>query len=240
MTENIHFKIEGGYQYNAYHQGICFQRSWHGLKYQKALELLDAGKNDTILDAACGSGVLTDLISKTSNANLTAVDFNEAAIRFCKSEYQHSAIKFLTLDLQEKYFDEHTFTKIVMLETIEHLTPETANIILKNLYAYLRPGGRLIISTPNKKSFWPAIEFILDGLRLTPAMKNEQHVKLYSRKSLQDVLEQAGFKVSTMQTTHFIAPWLSFFGLNIARKIHKAEQKVGILPGSLLFAVAEK
>jgi len=240
MTKNIHFEIEGGYQYEAFHHGICFQKSWHQLKYRKALELLGSNPNEKILDAACGSGVLTNLMAQHIDTKIIGADFSEAAIKFCTEKYAGENVEFILLDLQEKYFKENTFTAIVMLEAIEHFTSPVAETILKNLYAYLKPGGKLIISTPNKNSFWTAIEFLLDAFRLTPRMKNEQHVKLYTKSSFKKILEETGFTVKRIETTHFIAPWMSFLGLKTAEKFHAAEQKAGIFPGSLLFAVAEK
>lgn len=240
MTENIHFTIDGSYQYKAYHNGICFQKSWHQLKFENAFELLAVKDDDVILDAACGSGVLTGLLAERTKAQVTAVDFNEAAIRFCKSTYPNSNVSFSSLNLEQRCFDGNSFSKIVMLEVLEHLTPDVASVILTNVYYYLRPGGEFVLSTPNKKSLWPAIEFMLDSFRLTPKMKGEQHVKLYDHKSLKQVLQGAGFKVKKVQTTHFVAPWLSFLGLGFSKKVHKLEQKVSFLPGSLLFVVATK
>jgi 2-polyprenyl-3-methyl-5-hydroxy-6-metoxy-1,4-benzoquinol methylase len=240
MTDNIHFKIIGGYQYEAYYNGISFQKSWHRIKFQNALKLLQVKDDDTILDAACGSGVLTELIAQRSKAKITGVDFSEPAIDFCNNKYQSANVEFIRLDLQENYFSPDSFDKIVMLEVLEHLTPETANAIFKTLYSYLKVGGKLVLSTPNKNSFWPLIEFLLDALKLTPKMKGEQHVKLYNKKTLRRILTDAGFKVTNIETTHFLAPWLSFLGLSFSYKVHAAEQKIRVLPGSLLFAVAEK
>ena len=121
-----------------------------------------------------------------------------------------------------------------------NLQPDATTKILKNIYTYLQPGGKLIISTPNKNSLWPVIELMLDTLGLTPKMKNEQHVQLYTKKTLRTVLLQHGFKVNLIESSHFLAPWLSFFGLKAAEKIHSLEQKIKIFPGSLLFAIVEK
>ena len=70
MAENIHHTIEGAYQYNAYHTGICFQKSWHQLKFHFAEKLINPKDQDEILDAACGSGVLTGLLSKEVKAKI--------------------------------------------------------------------------------------------------------------------------------------------------------------------------
>jgi 2-polyprenyl-3-methyl-5-hydroxy-6-metoxy-1,4-benzoquinol methylase len=240
MTDNIHFKIEGGYQHDAITKGICFQRSWHLLKYEKALQLLDIKPGDKVLDAACGSGVLTNMMAENYDAAVTGIDFSEPAIAFCKYQYKNDRLTFIKTDLKERTFSEATFDKIVMLEILEHLMPEDALEILKNQLYYLKPGGKLVMSTPNKNSLWPAIEFLLDTLRLTPKMKDEQHVKLYTSSSLKQTLQTAGFVVNKIDTSHFIAPWTSFLGLKTADRVHAAEQQIKILPGSLLFVVAQK
>jgi 2-polyprenyl-3-methyl-5-hydroxy-6-metoxy-1,4-benzoquinol methylase len=240
MTDNIHFHIDGAYQYEAITKGICFQKSWHLLKYQKALALLDVHDNETVLDAACGSGVLTNMIAEQSNASVTGIDFSEAAIAFCKHQYKHDNLSFITSDLKEKTFAPESFNKIVMLEILEHLQPADAQVILANQFEYLKPGGKLVMSTPNKQSLWPAIEFLLDAMKLTPKMKDEQHVKLYTPSALKKVVTDVGFTVHQLHTSHFIAPWISFLGLKTAEAVHAAEQKLRVLPGSLLFIVAEK
>src|SRR5437763_1852670 len=120
MTKNIHFDIDGGYQYEAYHNGICFQKSWHRLKYLKALELIGNNTNEKILDAACGSGVLTDLIAQKLNVSITGADFSSKAIEFCKNTYHNANLDFVLVDLQEKCFEQNSFSTIVMLEALEH------------------------------------------------------------------------------------------------------------------------
>lgn len=240
MSDNIHFTIPGSYQYEAYKNGICFQKSWHMLKYKRALHLLDLKTTNKVLDAACGSGVLTNLIAERDVVQITGVDFSEASIIFCREKYSRQNLDFIKLDLQQKYFAEHSFDKIVMLEVIEHLSPDTAETVLRNLLFYLKPGGSLIISTPNNKSLWPVIEFMLDTFRLTPKMKDEQHVKLYSRKTLKYLMEKAGFMVAKSELSHFVAPWISFLGLIVSEKMDHIENKIKFLPGSLLFVVAVK
>src|SRR4051812_2720124 len=122
MSDNIHFHIKGGYQYDAIHHGICFQKSWHLLKYKRALELLEVNEHDVILDAACGSGVLTNLVAERNPASVTGVDFSEAAIAFCKHKYSNARLDFQTVDLQQRCFEANSFSKIIMLEVLEHLT----------------------------------------------------------------------------------------------------------------------
>lgn len=240
MTKNIHHSIDGAYQYNAYHKGICFQKSWHQLKFHFAEKLINPKTNDNILDAACGSGVLTGLLSKENCAFITGIDFNEESIQFCNQQYKRENTNYILQNLNDMNFDDKTFNKISFLEILEHLQREAAEKLLINFGKILKPDGYLVLSTPNRNSLWPFIEYILDFFKLTPAMKGEQHVKLYNQKDLTELLKQVGFKKITIYKTHFVAPWLSFLGLKFAQRIFNLERKIGWLPGSLLFAVAEK
>lgn len=240
MTKNIHSSIDGAYQYNAYHTGICFQKSWHQLKFHFAEKLLNPIANDFILDAACGSGVLTGLMSREKNATITGIDFNEASIQFCKKQFKKENTNFVVKNLNDLEFENKKFDKIAFLEILEHLQNDEAENIVLNFNKILKPNGYLVLSTPNRKSFWPFIEYVLDFFKLTPAMKGEQHVKLYKQIDLVELLKVAGFSKITIYKTHFIAPWLSFFGLKFSERVFNLEQKINWLPGSLLFAVAEK
>lgn len=240
MTENIHHTIEGAYQYNAYHHGICFQKSWHQLKFHFANALINATENDVILDAACGSGVLTGLMSSDDKVTIKGIDFNASAIQFCNKTYKKDNTSFEVMNLNEMLFSNDSFNKISFLEVLEHLPINDAKKILNQFYLLLNDNGYIVLSTPNKNSLWPFIEFVLDILKLTPAMKGEQHVKLYNKKELTALLRLIGFNKVEVYKTHFLAPWLSFLGLKFAEKIFKIEQKIKWLPGSLLFVVAKK
>ena len=107
-----------------------------------------------------------------------------------------------------------------MLKTIGCLINDGLIIIPKSLYKLLRPSSKIIRSTPNKKSFWPIIEFLIDALNLTPKTKDEQHVNLYTRKSLKNILKERGFKINKIETSNFLARWINLLGLKTAEKIH--------------------
>ncbi len=105
-------------------------------------------KGDRVLDAACGSGYGTAILAEATD-KITGVDVSEHAINFAKKNFQKESAEFLLADLSKKTpFADETFDRIVSFETIEHLpNPEG---LLKEFQRILKPGGMLIVSTPDK------------------------------------------------------------------------------------------
>jgi 2-polyprenyl-3-methyl-5-hydroxy-6-metoxy-1,4-benzoquinol methylase len=82
---------------------------------------------------------------------------------------------------------EGTFDYVFMVEVVEHLLEPLA--MLNNIFTYLRPGGKLVITTPNAKG-WRAR---LDGFDWREA-QNPTHINLFSENTLRKILEEVGFE----------------------------------------------
>jgi 2-polyprenyl-3-methyl-5-hydroxy-6-metoxy-1,4-benzoquinol methylase len=232
--------IDGSYQYNAFYKGNRVQRCWHFIKLEEARRELAISGNDIVLDAGCGSGLLSFFLAKDSKADVWGIDANPSAIAFCRATYPLPNLHFEQQLIDAPSFAPGYFNKIVSLEVLEHLSPEQGHIVMNRFYELLRPGGKLVISTPNRKSLWPAIEFILDACRLVPNLQEGQHELLYSGKQLGEVAKQAGFDCISRKTINFIAPWMSVFGRKPALAIHNAEIKYKSRLGALLLYTFQK
>lgn len=231
--------IPGAYQYNAVHSGNTFQRNWHILKLQAAAQLAEITSEDTLLDVGCGSGILLSFLPHVKS--YTGLDANSTAIAFAQKTYPSLNNSFRLFQVDDLHLLESgSYSKIFFLETIEHITEEQGLNTLRQFYRLLKPGGICIISTPNRKSLWPAIEWMLDFFRLTPRMKEEQHEKLYSINELKAVVSQSGLQVKNIKTMNGIAPWLSFLGKKNTQAIHHWEMKNKWFPGSLILMALEK
>jgi len=77
-----------------------------------------------------------------------------------------------------------TVDKIYCLEVIEHIYKDQARTMFESFYYLLKPGGKIFITTPNYRSLWPVIEWLIDRFKFAPKMHNEQHVELYNKKNL--------------------------------------------------------
>ncbi len=227
-------QIEGAYQYNAYYNGKKAQRFWHYAKLDEAIKSLEIKDGDRVLEVGCGSGLLSFFIAKNPKVTVTAIDANQSALDFATNQFKLPNLTYSKGLLDELNFKESSFDKIVFLEVIEHITEKQGEEIFKSFYKLLKPNGKLVISTPNKASLWPLIEWSLDFFKLVPNLADEQHEFLYSGKILQKKGEQAGFKCSNKKQINTFAPWLASISWKLALSVHAFEIKVFKKFGSLL------
>ena len=151
----------------------------HHQRYAFAADLLRA--NCTyVLDAACGVGYGSRLLGE-SGIQVVAVDRDISALNIARNEFTHENIEFFEDDCHQlANVGSAPFDAIVSFETLEHLLEPSR--FLSRCHAVLKPGGLLVISTPN------------GNLRQGNAREQwEYHEKEYSAHELIDLLQAAGF-----------------------------------------------
>jgi len=124
----------------------CVREIWyeHFHRYVFARELVAGLK---VLDAACGEGYGTALLS-TVASSATGVDISEKAIEHARARYPSERLEFLVSDCLELPFDDAEFDCVVSFETLEHLDDHQG--LLTEFRRVLKPGGFLLLSTPDK------------------------------------------------------------------------------------------
>jgi SAM-dependent methyltransferase len=106
------------------------------------------------LDAGCGSGAFSLYAAKLGN-DVTGVSFNERDNAIAEERARILGIskaRFVTGDLREidSFADRlGTFDQILCLETIEHISDDQK--LVTDLAQLLRPGGRLLLTTPSDR-----------------------------------------------------------------------------------------
>ncbi|MCR4327257.1 MAG: class I SAM-dependent methyltransferase [Nanoarchaeota archaeon] len=102
-------------------------------------------KSKKILELGCGKGVLSEMLRKENE--VTSVDIEK--------NYQNVLIR----DLNKDFKLDKKFDLIVALELIEHL--ENPRHFFGECLAYLKTGGKMILSTPITDGFKQRIYFLL-------------------------------------------------------------------------------
>ena len=149
----------------------------HAARYVYAMPFVE---NKTVLDIACGTGYGIGLLR--SKAKFVAgVDIDTAAAQEAKLECGDNASVLLGNGLGLPFHDAG-FDVITSFETLEHL--HERNQFLAELRRVLRPGGMLVLSTPNANYTQP-----LNG---KPA--NQFHIHEYTPEELKTEI-QTQFKV---------------------------------------------
>jgi len=117
----------------------------HLARYHLAARLAPSRR---VLDAACGEGYGTAILSAAGAASVVGVDIDPEVVAHARARY---GIDALAADVSELPFPADEFDLVVSFETIEHVAdPERA---LDELARVLKPDGMLIISTPNAREY---------------------------------------------------------------------------------------
>lgn len=94
------------------------------------------------------------------------------------------------------------FDVALSLAVIEHLDRKDAEAHISSIAQALRPGGRLILTTPSPRS-QPVLEFLAFRLRVISADEIEDHKHYYPLAEIAAVVESAGFEVESAETFQF-------------------------------------
>ncbi len=139
-------------------------------------------KTGIVLDLGCGDCYITNILSKKSD--VLGTDISQKALKLGKSIYPN--LKLLTgsaiaIPLKGNSVDFVTTSKI-----IEHLTPEDAETMLKEIRRVLKPGGKLVLSTSNPLNIWEKILHIY----LRFKSEEEEHLKEYLTEDLRQTVNR--------------------------------------------------
>lgn len=150
-------------------------------RYQLAAQY---AQDKVILDAGCGSGYGSEELAKAGAKKVYGVDLVPDSIVYSRIQHHHQNLVFRQGDLTNLDFPGNFFDLICAFEVVEHIKDYPK--ALAEFYRILKPGGLLIISTPNKavyspdtkKPFYPFhyYEFYLNDLK--KMLKNFQIKKL--------------------------------------------------------------
>lgn len=113
--------------------------------YQFAMEFCE---NKTVLDAACGLGYGSYLLAQSAK-KVTGIEIIASNIDFSRQNYKKENLDYFVADATVMDFSDGQFDAIVSIETFEHIPPEKALQFLEEFRRVLKPGGTLVISTPN-------------------------------------------------------------------------------------------
>lgn len=118
----------------------------HFQRYQFAKQLV---KGKIVLDAACGEGYGSSLLSQDAE-KVVGLDLDKETVVKATEKYGNNKVSFLTGSIEKLPFDDYCFDVVVSYETIEHVASEAQCTFLREIRRVLKPDGILIISTPNK------------------------------------------------------------------------------------------
>lgn len=116
------------------------------------------------LDAGCGRGLYTRILIKRSQ-RVAALDYSENSINTLKRRLGHLPHLSLYLGSADNLpFEAEQFDLVLHCEVLEHI--ENDRKVLSELFRFLQPGGRLIISVPVPPAPYNDSEHVREGYTL--------------------------------------------------------------------------
>lgn len=231
----VYDAIEPGYYDSVYEQGKGAQWFWHHHRFLNVFRGLPPS-GARLLDVGCGPGTFVGHFSE-GYKEAVGIDLAVAQIEYASKRHGATTRHFKAADIA-MVPDIGYFDSVVSIEVIEHLPLAATQDFLKLCLKLLRPGGTLVLTTPNYRSFWPVIEWVLS--KAGPVDYVEQHINRFTKARLERELEQAGFLVSKLSTFFLISPFLAAVSTKLATTIERLEQKLLPSLGVELLAVAQK
>jgi 2-polyprenyl-3-methyl-5-hydroxy-6-metoxy-1,4-benzoquinol methylase len=157
------------------------EKKWR--KRSDELYLGEAIPDGRLLDVGCGKG---DFLARMRRQgwNVEGLEVDPDAVDMARAEH---GLTIHLGDLESRAFPGDSFDAITMNHVIEHIHDPVS--LIRECRRVLRPGGRLVLVTPNVNSLahWT---FKRDCSHLDPP----RHLHLFSKGTLRECAARAGFR----------------------------------------------
>ena len=185
----------------------------HLHRYAFAREYIE-GKD--VLDIACGEGYGSHMMSNIA-ANVVGVDISPEVIAHARNRYGDK-VTFSVGSCTDIPLSSASFDVVVSFETLEHLAGHEQ--MLKEVKRVLRPGGVLILSSPDKLNY-----------TILPKTQNPFHVRELSKEEFRSSGGQIFCSLLHVRTKDL--PWICFgpdrrSGRNWSSPLHGRLPSIGI------------
>ncbi len=193
-----------------------------------------AGPGGRALEVGPGSGVYLPAL-EASFDSVSALDIEQAHLEHLEPLFPR--VRFVREDITAPAEVEEPFDLILCSEVVEHIPDSAA--ALRGMARLLRPGGVLILSTPqrfsplelaSKIAFLPGIVQLVRAIYREPILK-QGHINLMTRGTVRSQLREADFKIEREHLSGVYVPLMAEFtggaGLAVARAL---ESRLGRTP----------
>ena len=140
----------------------------HLRRYEAAARLAEGCE---VLDLACGTGYGGPILTDQGRAkSVHGIDIDGWAVKYALNRFARGKlIKYSQADVTDTGLPDECADLIASFETVEHISDAVG--FIREVTRLLRPGGKLIISTPND---WPLTKY---------------HVHSFTRESFGELLQ---------------------------------------------------
>ena len=219
--------IPKGYYDAVLRQGNPIRRLWHVSKFERVLDYLPERPDQSILDIGCFAGTFLSLVPEHRFKRQVGVDILPEQITYANANYGTSFREFKHIaSIRDLSAIDEKFDCVTLIEVIEHLKVEEIRTLLDGIAARLKPGGKLVLTTPNYASAWPLLEVVLN--KVSEVSYEEQHITKFTyfnmERKLAEIYPDLFLYFNTVDfktTTHFVTPFLAGLSFDVARGLSR-------------------
>jgi len=137
----------GAYHWREIGRGLLSHNAFTAERYRTVADRAGAAAGERVLDYGCGDGALLSVLARRAGAavELHGFDLNALGLEFARSALQSHGVR-ATLHASTDGIADEFFDCVVCTEVIEHASAPSA--LLDDIGRLLKPGGRLVITTP--------------------------------------------------------------------------------------------
>ena len=176
------------YDARAHDSVIPLQRYWQRMRHRHVMELIDG--EGPVADIGCGSSRIIGALPPGS----VGVDVLFRKLRYAR-KFGVPLVHGSGFALP---FPDESFPCVLCSQVIEHVPKESP--ILSELVRILKPGGRLVLGTPDYANWEWVVTERLYGF-FAPGAYADEHIAHYTREELIEDFRQRGF---THEATRYI------------------------------------
>jgi 2-polyprenyl-3-methyl-5-hydroxy-6-metoxy-1,4-benzoquinol methylase len=186
-------------------------------------------KPGRLLDVGCGNGSFLSLM-RSAGWKVAGLEPDPKAARLAS---ERLGVPIPSDTLREAAYPAASFDAVTMQHVIEHVYDPVGEIA--ECRRILKPGGLLVIVTPNVASEGHR-RFKADWRGLEPP----RHVHLFTRKTLAACAQMAGIGIKSLWTSARLAPGIWIESRAISKRKTGDAKKSGSLAGGLAFLLWER
>ena len=191
----------------------CTRRDW----IADAVHRCTPGVRGQALEVGPGSGVYLPLLSSVFET-VYATDIEAAYLKYAAPLVDKLAnLKLLVDDIADSKLPPQSFDLILCSEVLEHISDSSAAVA--GMRRLLKPGGLLILSTPQRYSplelaakiaFLPGVIQLVRLIYREPILETG-HINLMTSRTVERQLTEAGFCISERYKSGLYLPFVAEF-----------------------------
>lgn len=167
------------YDFRAYDSPIPLQRYWQRQRYRITKDFISG--EGPVLDVGCGSSRIMELLPEGS----VGLDILLRKLRFNR----RFGVPVVHGSGFELPFPDDSFSCVLSSQVIEHVPKDSP--MIDELCRVVKPGGRLVIGTPDYARWeWVWLEKVYG--RVAPGAYADEHIAHYTHEELVSIMQDRG------------------------------------------------